>query len=64
MYPISEHVTESTSSGHAQVLPPFGVGRQRYLQPPFCRKQAFVTKRKGNIVIITTVSSFMSAEET
>ena len=44
--PISLHVTSSISSGHAQVRPPFGVGKQRYLQPPLFLKQAFVTENR------------------
>ena len=40
--PISLHVISSISSGHAQVRPPFGVGKQRYLQPPLFLKHALV----------------------
>lgn len=42
--PTCEHVTSSSSSGHAQVLPPFGVGRHRYLHPPLFLKQALFTE--------------------
>lgn len=54
MIPISEHVISSTSSGHAQVLPPFGVGKHKYLHPPFCLTQALVAGRDKLLLSIFT----------